>query len=319
VARSPEDDARLVLAPDARQGQPVEPEPRKAILSTILAGSAPTKRSLAQRWALAAHMRSKKTEVAQKRKLEQVRSVALQSAQTFNSCVLRQNALVVVDKRNILGIRVRSGSASGGARSYLSPQAWLQIAFPDSTSAATSTAQLARQFNVDRETVRRATAVGVEVFMRQQSALMSAIAQHARGQRRLQWVAWSLAWDSTTKLMTLPAHPVLKPSQQRASWHCLVTLSDLICSWEGSPPRPPVVQSAAVVRPPIPLMSTSAPCLDDALFGMSCVQEFTAQVEDLFKQEPGPSALWLTCCPVAPVVRACCVLIHFSDPDCFRF
>jgi hypothetical protein len=110
--------------------------------------------------------------------------------------------VVVVDKKNVLGLRLRAagGSSGDGRRFFLAPQAWLQIAFSGTRTAATATQQLARQFNIDTRTVRRAIALAAEVFLNRQAQLCSAIAQHPRD---LAWAIWSPALDAASRAIAL--------------------------------------------------------------------------------------------------------------------
>lgn len=110
--------------------------------------------------------------------------------------------MVVVDKRNVLGLRLRTagGSSGDGRRCFLAPCAWLHIAFSGTRTAATATQQLARQFNIDKRTVRRATALAAEVFLNRQAQLCSAVALHPR---ELAWAIWSPALDAATRAIAL--------------------------------------------------------------------------------------------------------------------
>jgi hypothetical protein len=66
-----------------------QPAPKTSKLSSILAGVHPQERTPSQQWALAAHMRSRKAELAQKRKLEEFREAAAESLDIMNSLVMR--------------------------------------------------------------------------------------------------------------------------------------------------------------------------------------------------------------------------------------
>jgi hypothetical protein len=160
----------------------------------------------------------------------------------------------------------------------------MALAYSAEHTAATTVRGVAREFQICPRTVRRARALIGEVYLKRQCSFVKAVVDNAAS---LNFVVWTLGWDSTGKLMTLPAHRALKPSQQRGVWHCLVSLCDMVCAWksdarDSGTVGPLCLQAISLVRPPIPMMSTSADCLNDALFECKTIAEDTKHAESLF-------------------------------------
>lgn len=164
--------------------------------------------------------------------------------------------------------------------SYILPR--LAIAYEDE-SAATTTKSLARRYAVSPRTVRRVNALAAVIYLRRQQELTQALLTLFRERLRCRCSCWTLAFDSTSQLMSLPAHPVLSRSQLRSSWHVMVSLSSAYFLWSG---EDRLIRSATqtFVRPVVPMMSTSAECVEDSLFLTPTIAAFTSDAERWFDQ-----------------------------------
>lgn len=253
-------------------------------LSQLLQGAgAMARRTPEQHWALAAHMRSARAKRSTERRLEQARRELEKAVEFFNAAGVRnQRAIVRHTPGNVLCVRalIAHGPSKGKA-CKIAPEALLELAYSDEHNAASTVAGIARQFHIHPRTVRRSQALMAQLYLKRQDQLLQDMAECSK-RKEVSFVMWTLGWDSTLKTMTLPAHPYLMASQQRSSWHSLVSLSDITLALRHSGAQEDngsggdlALRSVVLVRPPIPMMSTSAECLKDALFDCPTVSDAT--------------------------------------------
>ena len=92
----------------------------------------------------------------------------------------------------------------------------------------------------------------------------------------------TLAFDETQEKLHLPIHPNLAPQLQRSSWHVLVSRSTAVLAFPGAADSDdehgPLLGRSfrmQLLRPTVPLISTSAECLFEGLFRVDGVAAFT--------------------------------------------
>jgi predicted DNA-binding protein YlxM (UPF0122 family) len=239
----------------------------------VLRGTAPQGRSHEQKLLLAAHMRECKGKLHKKQKKRLDKASIESIGKVLDSCLLRENASVKTrllrnrDDTPLLKLVIhRPGDRLGesdGNHNYMSAQTCLRLSYTDGVTDH-SLGNLARTYNIHRKTASRSIALSAHIYKHfANEAVESVVAC----ERPLAFAMCLLAWDETSHVLTLPIHPLLNPSQQKSSWHVLVSELDFLFgwgSWENNDPF--FVQMMSYARPPVPLMSTSAGAIFDGLF-----------------------------------------------------
>ena len=79
---------------------------------------------------------------------------------------------------------------------------------------------------------------------------------------------WNLAWDETSRLLTLQLPGALRAAQRRSSWHVCVSTSKFDVVYTQASTGKMWRHTANLSRANVALMTTSAEALADALFDL---------------------------------------------------
>ena len=94
---------------------------------------------------------------------------------------------------------------------------------------------------------------------------------------------WSLAWDETTRLLTLQLPGALRAAQRRSSWHVCVSTSKFDVVYTQASTWKMWRHTANLSRANVALMTTSAEALADALFDSPVAKMHTACGQQLVR------------------------------------
>lgn len=188
----------------------------------------------------------------------------------FSDRFAKKNQAVVVVKRRGVTIGVAVKTSARRAKGF-TLRTMLNIGY----TKVVRISDVARVWRCDRSTIRRVQYSVASAFEVSQRTLVEQFAAFVQNERPVV-VAIGLAWDETSEKFKLPLHAGLNPEQVRSAWHVLVSCAEYLVGIadEGGQHHSRFFQ---VLRPPVPLLTTSAGCLMQGLFCMlaqQCFQNF---------------------------------------------
>lgn len=281
-AGSADFDFLALLLPDAgsptQPGAPADPAPADLALSPVPVAPAdagqlaaalarsqkrfagPRRRSAADHYAIAARMREGK---ARKRLTAVVEGQAESIA-----------ALVEPVRQQCRGvdIKVVRPSCLGGSRATRSTSLQVVLKTTDKLCRFTTPQQLevayafgstnavARQWSCDAHTVRRLRIRVAQTYLCAQSQVLELAKLCLNTRGGVLWASCLTKWDETSEKLCLRVCSYATLQQQRSSWHVMVVRMKLAWGLDNG-----LVQSAEVVCPVLPLVTTSAEHLHAAL------------------------------------------------------
>jgi hypothetical protein len=238
--------------------------PRKQV-----AMAAPLNRSEIERHYAASRMREFKMAKKVVSDTKKVATILSNVVDIANEQGLRTRQLVLKldERRKVanLGLTLQTRRGQGQGFTY---KTLLKIGF----SEVTRMSDAARAWSCSRvwvSSIRKATSMA---FLTSQAKLILMV-QNRIKERPLTVGVFSLAFDETSEKLLLPLHPGLLPSQQRSSWHVLVSHSEYSFG-VVTPDGDIITKFMQVLRPPIPLMGTGAECIYGGLFKNEAIRQF---------------------------------------------
>ena len=149
-------------------------------------------------------------------------------ANSLRHVALRVNALVV-DRDGPNGAKYTAlcvHVGRGNEQSRLSTHAWMCITFEDGLVADKA---MARRFAVSPKSIRNSIFLMASVILDFSRSLSNRFIVAAQAipscGMSLTAAMWNLAWDETSRLLTLPLPGALRAAQRRSSWHVCVSTS----------------------------------------------------------------------------------------------
>ena len=163
---------------------------------------------------------------------------------------------IIVVKR---GARVTTGHSENRP---LLTESVVEIGFTNGSAV-----NVAQFYGINEKTVRRSRKLVAATVVTTQASLMKVFAYcpdpcpSVMGTYSIS----TISFDETLHRLSLNVDEVLNPEQQRSAWHVLVAIVGMRCGkiLVDGPPR---ASSMRVVRPPIVVVNTGAPCVYHGLF-----------------------------------------------------
>ena len=216
----------------------------------------------------------------------------------------RESQLVDLVQGNLIrhtaALRVKGGQlvlnmldGASGRSCRLTSRAWLRIAYDYQNTSDNIVAQI---FKVDKHVVRRTKQVMSHIHFQEQMDTLKSLESTARAMC-LAFCILSVKFDcQTRKLVATIAPTALSVCHRSSRFELLVSLSHMRLGWgnlRGDNPGLNDEQHLSIIRPVVPLTTTSAASLDYGMF-----------------KAPMISDIWDSCCATLSVAQL--GVLHFG-------
>jgi hypothetical protein len=237
----------------------------------------PSRRTQVQHELAASRMREGK---AMRRALQQEQK-ARRTAEVARDAINDHGMLLSNQVVKVSGVQLVTKTARGQQRrGGFSFRTMVRIALSDIVGQN----DLARAWGCNRTWLHRIRLAVSRAFLHMQLVSLPDISP-AAAEGQPAFVVSTLAFDETKETLLLPLHPALAPQQTRSSWHVLVSQANitLVSANDGGEW---MVRHAKVLRPPVPLLDTSAAAIYDGLYDLPATipfKDFEASLIDVAK------------------------------------
>lgn len=264
----------LVLAVPAQAPAAAEPhvvEGRLARMKPKRSWSLPhpSRRTAAQHLLAAAYMREAKSSKAARTAKDKASDIIMQVRETMDKegFAKRNTCSVLVKKQGrVVGLTFRRSRHQSRGFTWGS---MLEMAF----TKVQRIADVARVWRCDRSVVRQVQHAVAGSYSVAQNLLLEKLLTFLRANPPAVFCT-NLSWDETTEKLRLPA-PGLSAEQTRTAVIVLISLTEYVLGYWTEATQQETCRFLQILRPPVPLISTAAECIQQGLFHMEFVKEMT--------------------------------------------